>query len=189
METNFQCYFSRILIFSWYLLTLVKWCSELISWNFREDRVICPNVASKNSITRNHHEIHPKEMLVGGWTTQLKNMLAKLDHLLQSRDKKEKYLKPPPRNLSSGPNLTHPPRKRNTSSFIQTETMTSFAWLHCSSRRVKENLPGNQKRYVGSLANRFNMFQLIWTSIHQIGSFTFPSQTRVTKYKKMTTTA
>ena len=33
--------------------------------------------------------------LVGGWTTHLKNMLVKLDHLPRDRGKNQKYLKPP----------------------------------------------------------------------------------------------
>ena len=36
-------------------------------------------------------------ILVGGWTTPLKNMLVKLDHFRRDRCENTKYLKPPPR--------------------------------------------------------------------------------------------
>ena len=36
-------------------------------------------------------------ILVGGWTTHLKNMLVKLDHFPKVRGENKTYLKPPPR--------------------------------------------------------------------------------------------
>ena len=39
---------------------------------------------------------HSHTVLVGGWTTHLKNMLVKLDHETPNRDKNKKYFKPPP---------------------------------------------------------------------------------------------
>ena len=42
-----------------------------------------------------------KTLLVGGWTTHLKNMLVKLDHFPRDRDEHKNNLKPPP---SLGPN-------------------------------------------------------------------------------------